>query len=452
MWGHSGGWLSFSCLHGVVYCLKFLLRAESCRDYVDGCLSMSNLPNVFVANMAQIVAKHANRSRREDIEKYNKEDNEGKRFRPYDGRAANLEIKDNVKNANDGTLSDSYPWMPNTGSTSKQSNFKKDAHLVTGSDAHLCLFDKFHERNSSSEIQALHRIGNIPELNCFFNSEIEEQLHLKFDGGKKFLNMMTPITHFYLFRSILNHHKEEIKKIFLKCFENELPSPISSDQFVPSINTKSFINAENDECLKKETIYQTEDESMEESQLDYENNISISTFIEEETEDSNTEMEICVKDYEDLKIATRQAPKVNSERLTPPDDDDVWTHCPNFTFRERSSISSRKPLTDEIMHKVMLKLLYGYNGFNIAGFNKMLYRKHTFRNTYKRRNHPFIQIHELYENNWVVVTDFRHISEIDSDEARSIIYIYDSFLKKSYCKRTNEVRYPLTFIHPMHAI
>ena len=98
------------------------------------------------------------------------------------------------------------------------------------------------------------------------------------------------------------------------------------------------------------------------------------------------------------------------------------------------------------MHKVMLKLLYGYNGFNIAGFNKMLYRKHTFQNTYKRENCLFIQIHKLCENNWVVITDFRHISETDSDEARSTIYIYDSFLKKSYRKRTNEVRYPLSFI------
>ena len=238
----------------------------------------------------------------------------------------------------------------------------------------------------------------------------------------------------------------------MKRFENELPFPISFYQFgpiiydVPSINTKSFINAENDECLKKETIYQTEDESMEESQSDYENNISISTFIEEETGDSNTEMKICIKDTEDLKIATRQASKINSGRLTSPDDDDVWTQCPNFTFRERSSITSGKPLTDEIMHKVMLKLLYGYNGFNIAGFNKMLYRKHTFQNTYKRQNRPFIQIHKLYKNNWVVITNFRHISEIHSDEARSTIYIYDSFLKKSYRKRTNEVRYPLTFI------
>ena len=157
-------------------------------------------------------------------------------------------------------------------------------------------------------------------------------------------------------------------------------------------------------------------------------------------------MRICIKDTEDLKIATRQAFKVNRERLNPADDDDVRTNCPNFTFRETSSITSGKPLTDEIMHKVMLKSLYGYNGFNIAGFNKMLYRKYTFQNTYNKQNRPFIQIHKLYENNWVVITDFLHISETDSDEARSTIHIYDSFLKKSYRKRTNEVRYPLKFI------
>ena len=69
--------------------------------------------------------------------------------------------------------------------------------------------------------------------------------------------------------------------------------------------TQSFITAENDECLKKETTYQTEDESMEESQSNYKSNISITNFIEDETEDSNTEMEICNKDTDDLKIATR---------------------------------------------------------------------------------------------------------------------------------------------------
>ena len=39
-----------------------------------------------------------------------------------------------------------------------------------------------------------------------FNSQVEEQLHLQFDSNKKFLNMMTSVTHIYLFRSILDHH------------------------------------------------------------------------------------------------------------------------------------------------------------------------------------------------------------------------------------------------------
>ena len=48
---------------------------------------------------------------------------------------------------------------------------------VTDIDVHLCLFDKFHERNTTSNIEALRRNGNITELNGKFNSQIEEQLH-----------------------------------------------------------------------------------------------------------------------------------------------------------------------------------------------------------------------------------------------------------------------------------
>ena len=71
LWGHSGGWLTFSCPHGIVYYLKFLLRAESCRDYIDGCLSMLHMPNVVVVDMAHMIARHANGSRRNDVKKYN---------------------------------------------------------------------------------------------------------------------------------------------------------------------------------------------------------------------------------------------------------------------------------------------------------------------------------------------------------------------------------------------
>ena len=58
LWGHLGGWLSFSCPHGIVYYLKLLLRAESCRDYVDG----------LIVDMAHIFANHANNNRNEETE------------------------------------------------------------------------------------------------------------------------------------------------------------------------------------------------------------------------------------------------------------------------------------------------------------------------------------------------------------------------------------------------
>ena len=74
-----------------------------------------------------------------------------------------------------------------------------EVHPVTGTDIRLCLFDRFHEGNTSSEIESLRKTGCVLELNGMFNSKVEEQLHLKFDCNKKFLNMMTPIKHIYLF-------------------------------------------------------------------------------------------------------------------------------------------------------------------------------------------------------------------------------------------------------------
>ena len=92
--GHSVGGLSFSCQHGIVYYLKFILRVESPRDYVDGLLSLAYIPNIVVVDMAHIVAKHATSSRKDDAKYY----------------------------------------------------------------VHLCLFDKFHERYTTSKIEVLRRI------------------------------------------------------------------------------------------------------------------------------------------------------------------------------------------------------------------------------------------------------------------------------------------------------
>ena len=88
---HSGGWLTFSCPHGVVYYLKFLLRSDSSCDYIDCLLSMKHIPNVVLIDMAHIIAKHVLMLRREDVQNYANNE-EGVLFEPYFGRVAETQM------------------------------------------------------------------------------------------------------------------------------------------------------------------------------------------------------------------------------------------------------------------------------------------------------------------------------------------------------------------------
>ena len=56
LWGCSGGWLTVTCTHGIIYGVKVLVRAESPRDYIDILRSMKHRPNILVCDMAHMVA------------------------------------------------------------------------------------------------------------------------------------------------------------------------------------------------------------------------------------------------------------------------------------------------------------------------------------------------------------------------------------------------------------
>ena len=62
-----------------------------------------------------------------------------------------------------------------------------------------------------------------------FNSEAEEQLHLKFGSNKIFLNMMAPISHIYLFQSIIDYHNSNKKSIFIKSLRQKTHFPVTFD-------------------------------------------------------------------------------------------------------------------------------------------------------------------------------------------------------------------------------
>ena len=121
-----GGWLSASCPHKVVYAVKFVLRTEGPRDYIDLLLSMRHQPNVVIVDMAHMVAKHGN-NRMPGM------------FSPFEGRlVANKE--ENIKAAEEGSLSVSLPWLtdcfnkpplkPTT--TSHDHQYTAPVHPLTG--------------------------------------------------------------------------------------------------------------------------------------------------------------------------------------------------------------------------------------------------------------------------------------------------------------------------------
>ena len=89
----------------------------------------------------------------------------------------------------------SFPWILKQEQQKNETSTESNTRPVNYRDVHLCLFNKFHKRSTTSKAVALRSIRNIPELNGKINSEIKEQLHLKFDNDKKFLNLMQPVTH-----------------------------------------------------------------------------------------------------------------------------------------------------------------------------------------------------------------------------------------------------------------
>ena len=97
IWGRLGGWVSGTCQHGVIYALKFVLRTESPRDYIDLILSMAHQPNIVVSDMANMLVAHGQKRNRDMVS-------------PHNGMVAAL-TKDNVQEALEGRLEVSLPWL-----------------------------------------------------------------------------------------------------------------------------------------------------------------------------------------------------------------------------------------------------------------------------------------------------------------------------------------------------
>ena len=142
--------------------------------------------------MTHIIAKHALIYRKDNIKKYDS-NKEGIMSEPYSGIVTDTDDPENVTNAKENNLELSFPWTLQEYSNDQHKNHRlpdnidyQSHHPITNSHVHICLFGHFNENNTSSEIESLTNIGCIFELNGMFNSQVEEQMHLKFDSNKNF--------------------------------------------------------------------------------------------------------------------------------------------------------------------------------------------------------------------------------------------------------------------------
>ena len=84
-----------------------------------------------------------------------------------------------------------------------------EAHPISASAQHLCLFDRFHERNAKRK-EALRHVTNIMELKGKLDTQKGEQLDASYNHNSRYFNQMKPINHIFLFRSIIDIHNEKI--------------------------------------------------------------------------------------------------------------------------------------------------------------------------------------------------------------------------------------------------
>ena len=231
--GHSGGMLIASCQHGIVYGIKWLLRCESPRDHVDLLLCFKHLPSIIISDMPHIIVAHAHK-RKPNM------------FKPHLGRV--LEASElNLELAEAGELSVSLPWLTQgkfravhpSAMDTEEHNYSEVVHPVTGTTSNLSLYDKFHEGNTKKREEILRRVGHIPELNGIISTQKVEQITSWMAKNIYFFDMMRPLHHLVISRSMILYKNAEINLARLKHAKLEFKGTPTYDH-IGRINFSSF--------------------------------------------------------------------------------------------------------------------------------------------------------------------------------------------------------------------
>nr|XP_039264229.1 uncharacterized protein LOC120340044 [Styela clava] len=194
--------------------MKFVLRAESPRDFVDILLSMKHQPNITIIDMANMIVAHGN-NRKDGM------------FHPYNGMVV-APTEENISLAENGSLQVSLPWIIVDRSGIKEDS--SDSHPATGSSIRMCLYDTFHQTNVTKRHEILRRVRNIKELHGTINTQVVEQLFSAKKYDSRFLNQMKANKHIFVFRSMIDRHNEAINASTMNQLTSEYTDQVHFDE------------------------------------------------------------------------------------------------------------------------------------------------------------------------------------------------------------------------------
>lgn len=182
-----------SCAHVEWRILLNLTSGLKARETI--LLSWKHFPNVVVYDFARGLVNHCNL--RDPVRLP---------FSPNEGQLAEA-TPENISKAAKDDLEISLPWL-NIGKDSPD----PDGHPVTGSAEHYALYDTFHQYNTKDDKDVLRRIGLVPELRGWLNSQRVEQFFSKMRKNNYFMNMVSPASHVFLMRSIIHQHNRGVNQ------------------------------------------------------------------------------------------------------------------------------------------------------------------------------------------------------------------------------------------------
>lgn len=160
--------------------MKFLLRAESPRDYMDILRSFQHIPTVNIIDIAHSVAKLAKK-----IQPNMFSNHDGRLAHPTDELISAAEKKELIVD------------IPALGDDRPADTQEEGAHPVTGLRDRYLLFDWFHQENSKVKEEVLRRASLVRQLAGTTNTQAAEQFNRNKERDIYWLNEMNPTNHLF---------------------------------------------------------------------------------------------------------------------------------------------------------------------------------------------------------------------------------------------------------------